>query len=79
MKTVNVKSTGERPVPLPRSMRKPGRMFIPVGGMTVMLTRFVQRRLDANDLVLVTDAPEPAAKAAPAASPAPAATPEKGN
>jgi hypothetical protein len=77
MKTVNVKPTGAHPVPLPQSMRKPGRMFIPVSGATVTLTRFIQRRLDANDLVEVPDAPAPTAKPAPAAPPAPAVTPAK--
>jgi hypothetical protein len=71
MTTVKVKPTGARPVPLPRSMRKPGRMVIPVSGATVALTRFIQRRLDQGDLVMV-DAPAANTNAA-------AATPAKGS
>jgi hypothetical protein len=63
---IRVKPTGTQPVPLPVSMRKPGRMSSPVSGATVTLTRFIQRRLDANDLALVTDAPPPAATTTPA-------------
>ncbi len=76
MKTVKVKPAGKLPVPLPAPMRKPGRGAIPMEGATVELTYFIQRRLDAGDLVVVTDAP--AAKPVPAndASPAKPATKE---
>jgi hypothetical protein len=57
MTTVRVKPTGTLPLPLPQSMRKPGRMEIPMSGATVPLTRFIQRRLDTEDLVVMQDAP----------------------
>jgi hypothetical protein len=67
-KLITVKPTGALPVPLPQSMRKRGRTAIPLAGMAVQLTRFIQRRLDAGDLVEVEGTPAKPAAANDAAA-----------